>query len=109
MTAYKDIVGQKITVVTSNPPEPKTGQMWYSSTDGKLRGLGILEAWSSASPLATARQQMSGAGIQTAALGFGGDEPPNSSKTEEYNGTSWATGGTLNTARNAAAGFGIQT
>ena len=33
MTAYKDIVGQKITVVTSNPPEPKTGQMWYNSTD----------------------------------------------------------------------------
>ena len=45
MAAYKDLVGQKITKVTSNPGEPKTGQMWYNSTDGKLRGLGILEAW----------------------------------------------------------------
>ena len=109
MAAYKDLVGQKITKVTSNPGEPKTGQMWYNSTSGTLRGLGIVSAWSSGSNLTTARQQMSGAGIQTAALGFGGNEPPNSSKTEEYNGTGWATGGTLNTARNAAAGFGIQT
>ena len=43
MAAYKDLVGQKITKVTSNPGEPKTGQMWYNSTDGKLRGLGILK------------------------------------------------------------------
>ena len=41
MAAYKDLVGQKITKVTSNPSEPKTGQMWYNSTDGKLRGLAI--------------------------------------------------------------------
>ena len=52
MAAYKDLVGQKITKVTSNPPEPKTGQMWYNSTDGKLKGLGIwLKQWSSAAPL----------------------------------------------------------
>ena len=30
MAAYKDLVGQKITKVTSNPGEPKTGQMWYT-------------------------------------------------------------------------------
>ncbi len=45
MAAYKDLVGQKITKVTSNPGEPKTGQMWYNSTDGALRGLGITTAW----------------------------------------------------------------
>ena len=43
MAAYKDLVGQKITKVTSNPGEPKTGQMWYNSTAGKLRGLGNLK------------------------------------------------------------------
>ena len=47
MAAYKDLVGQKITKVTSNPSEPKTGQMWYNSTDGKLRGLAIVESFSS--------------------------------------------------------------
>ena len=42
MAAYKDLVGQKITKVTSNPGEPKTGQMWYNSTDGNLKGLGLV-------------------------------------------------------------------
>ena len=55
MAAYKDLVGQKITKVTSNPGEPKTGQMWYNSTDGKLKGLAISEAWSSAAPLTVGR------------------------------------------------------
>ena len=67
MAAYKDLVGQKITKVTSNPGEPKTGQMWYNSTDGKLRGLGIVEAWTSASPMTTAMDQLGGTGTQTAA------------------------------------------
>ena len=62
MAAYKDLVGQKITVVTSNPPEPKTGQMWYNSTDGKLKGLGITSAWRSSSPLLVARDAAGSAG-----------------------------------------------
>ena len=47
MAAYKDLIGQKITKVTSNPGEPKTGQMWYNSTTGNLKGLGVLEAFNS--------------------------------------------------------------
>ena len=62
MAAYKDLIGQKITKVTSNPSEPKTGQMWYNSTDGKLRGLGVISAWSSSSALSTARADSAGAG-----------------------------------------------
>ena len=57
MAAYKDLIGQKITKVTSNPGEPKTGQMWYNSTSGTLKGLGVLEAWSSASPTIVARDK----------------------------------------------------
>jgi hypothetical protein len=109
MATYKEIFGQKINKLSSDPSNALTGEMWYNSASGTLRGLGIVEAWSSASPLSTARQQMAGAGIQTAALGFGGNAPPYTNKTEEYNGTGWATGGTLNTARFGAAGFGIQT
>jgi hypothetical protein len=42
-----------------------------------------------------------GAGIQTAALAFGGDTPPTTGATEEYDGTTWVTTnpGQLNTAR----------
>jgi hypothetical protein len=106
MAAYKDLVGQKITKVTSNPGEPKTGQMWYNSTDGKLRGLGILEAWSSSGPLINARRSVRGAGTTSAGLAVGGcagDGTSVTAATEEYSGSGWATGGSLNTARFSGA------
>jgi hypothetical protein len=40
--------------------------------------------------LATARRYLSGSGLQTAALAFGGS-PPVAGATEEYDGTSWTT------------------
>jgi hypothetical protein len=39
--------------------------------------------------LNTARSILAGAGIQTAALAFGGYGPPITAATEEYDGTSW--------------------
>jgi hypothetical protein len=56
----------------------------------------------------TAKQSMGSAGIQTAALGFGGQDIPGSiAATEEYDGTSWSNSpGSLNTARTALGGFG---
>ena len=113
MAAYKDLVGQKITKVTSNPGEPKTGQMWYNSTVGNFRALSVLEAWSTASNLVNVRRAGFGAGTQTAALAAFGRSPsaPIGSFTtsEEYNGTGWTFGGTANTARFSMAGSGTQT
>ena len=48
MTAYKDIVGQKITKVSSDPSNVKTGQMFYNTSTNQLKALAISEAWSSA-------------------------------------------------------------
>jgi hypothetical protein len=43
-------------------------------------------------------------------LAFGGDVPPYTGATEEYDGNSWATSpGSLNTARFALGGAGTQT
>ena len=53
MATYKEIVGKKIKKVTSDPSESIDGQMWYNSTTGSIRGVAILEAWSSAAPLGT--------------------------------------------------------
>jgi hypothetical protein len=55
----------------------------------------------------TARRQLAGAGIQTAGLAFGGEGPPNTGATEEYDGSSWTAGGTLNVVRFGLAGCGI--
>ena len=110
MAAYKDLIGQKITKVTSNPGEPKTGQMWYNSTDGKLRGLGILEAWSSVANQ-TQNQRDGGYGQSTpsSASWFAGgvDASRNSTTTQEWNGTGWSNGGNINVGREEITGFGL--
>jgi hypothetical protein len=59
--------------------------------------------------LNTARDNLAGAGTQTAGLAFGGILPPNTGATEEYDGTTWTTTGSLATARNKLAGAGTQT
>jgi hypothetical protein len=56
--------------------------------------------------LNTARQQLAGAGLQTATLAFGGNLPPWTAATEEYDGTSWTNTTSLSTARYNLAGAG---
>jgi len=116
MATYKELVGQKVTKVSSNPSDPITGQMWYNSSDGNLKGIGLVEAWVSSTPISTARAEVAGAGDQTAGTVFGGTPPSASSpsetngdKTEEYNGSGWSTGGTKNNKTRAQFGFGTQT
>ena len=58
MSSYKEIVGQKITKVSSDPSDPKTGQMWYNSTTGTLRGIAIVEAWASGNSILTGRYNL---------------------------------------------------
>jgi hypothetical protein len=59
--------------------------------------------------LNTARDALGGAGVQTAALAFGGLTPSVTTATEEYDGNSWTTSpGSLNTGRNSPGGTGTQ-
>jgi len=113
MAAYKDLVGQKITKVTSNPSEPKTGQMWYNSTTGFLKGLGVVSAWVSGTPLINGRKAAGSAGTQTAGLWFGGSTGPDDTvinKTEEFNGSGWSETTNMNTSRGMMpGGAGTQT
>jgi hypothetical protein len=58
----------------------------------------------------TQERALAGCGTQTAGLAFGGNVPPATGATEEYDGTSWTTNPvSLNTARFALAGAGTQT
>ncbi len=113
MATYRSIVGHKINKVSSDPAEPLTGQMWYNSTTGTLRGLGILEAFTSSSNVGTARYSAmwAGEGTQNATLFAAGRSgaPAVVALTEEYNGSGWSAGGNCNNAENSAAGFGTQT
>jgi len=86
------------------------------------RVTGATESWNGSTwttlpaTLNTGRRSTTGCGTQTAALGFGGfRDPANSppvgilSATESWNGSSWTTVNSLNTARSFLAGAGIQT
>ena len=67
-------------------------------------GAGVsIGAWSSGGNMNTARQMGAYSGIQTAALGYGGNNgPDNLTLTEQYNGTNWTEMNDLNTARETA-------
>jgi hypothetical protein len=99
MADYKGIQGFAIQNLTSDPTADE-GQVWYNSTTNifKETAATTAGAWASATSMGTARHGLAGAGIQTAALAFGGT-PPVTAATEEYDGSTWANPTGLNTAR----------
>ena len=74
MGTYKEIRGTHIVSVTSDPPSPVNGQMWYNSTDKAIKGFtsNAAGAWASGGALGTGRERGAGSGIQTSALAYGG-------------------------------------
>ena len=112
MSQYKGIVGQKVVSYTTDPDNPIQGQVWYNATANtlKLEGQTTSGSWSSGGNLNQARTNLSGAGIQTAALGFGGQVSSTIyTLTEQYNGSSWTEVSDLNTGRYALGGNGTYT
>jgi hypothetical protein len=57
----------------------------------------------------TARRLLGGAGLQTAALAFGGRTTAEVANTEEWNGTNWISAPPMATTRQSLAGAGTQT
>ena len=112
MAKYKDIRGSNIQDIEGDPTGIE-GQVFYNTVSKTLKGVTASPAtgsWATGGNLNTARYQLGGAGLQTAALAFGGNPPtPGSNATEEYDGSSWANGGNLNTGRRAIEGNGTQT
>ena len=111
MAEYKEIHGTKIRTYTTNPDNPITGEVWYNDTDNVLKFAftNTTTAWSTGGTLNTGRESLAGAGIQTAALAFGGEAPPNTGATELYNGSSWTELNDLSTVRYGLAGVGLYT
>ena len=88
MAEYKGIHGTKVQDYTTDPDNPITGQVWYNETANTLKFQYEITAgaWSTGGSLNTARTLLSGAGTQTAGLGFGGDVGPGAgtTSTEEW-------------------------
>ena len=104
MTAYKDIKGTQVPVVSSNPDNPVKGQVWYNTTDQVLRGALFTAAWATGGAMSTGRRELAAANQapgHSAGLVFGGYKSPAgpSNATEENAGSSWTNGGNLTTSR----------
>ena len=105
MATYRQVKGYSIKSVSSNPDNIKEGQIWYNSTELKLKVAPFLRSFSSGGNLNTARHQVAGSGPQTAALAFAGNiGPPFSNASEQYDGTSWTNTPNINTTRTIAGG-----
>ena len=118
MATYKEIKGTTVKVRSSSMPTtyPQVaGELYYNSSNGKYEFLSsAVGAWSSGGNLGTARQGITGAGIQTAGLVAGGEGAPpggisQGAKAEEYDGSSWSEQNDMNTAKTTASALGIQT
>ena len=119
MATYQDIRGLRVKYLSADPSNTVAGEVWYNSTTGTLRTNLLSAAWSSTSPILQSRDSAGGAGIQTAALMFGGRNEVSGGPaggptamynlTEEYNGTGFSQGGALNQGRVQMGGVGTQT
>ena len=114
MSTYENLHGRRVNVVSSNPSNPKEGEVWYNSTLGQLKGYVLAPgAYAAGGNLNTGRYAIGSGGTFTAGLAIGGDlypsSPRGSNSTEEYNGTAWTAGGNLATSASWRAGAGTQT
>src|SRR5210317_416430 len=77
--------GDLIQSVASDPPAPDFGDVWYNSTEQKikLKTLGA-GSWATGGNLNTGRFALGVAGTQTSSLAFGGG-PGQTAITESYN------------------------
>jgi len=97
-------------IAAGNYGPPSTGPAEeYNKSVNVITGA----AWASGGNLSTGRYELGTVGTQTAGLAFGGNRAVNAptgirTETEEYNGTSWTSGGALPAAK-ATQGFGVQT
>jgi len=66
-------------------------------------------SWASGGDMNTARRALASAGIQTAAITFGGYTTTQVALNEQYNGSSWTEVADLNAARHGIRGVGIYT
>jgi hypothetical protein len=115
MTTYKGINGFAVQSVASDPTFDE-GQVWYNNASyaWKLSTLTTSGTWASGGNVNTAVSYGSGAGTtRDTSLKFGGStNGPGGSQTsssEKYNGTTWTTTNSINTARIAAGGSGNST
>ena len=116
MATYRKVKGYSIKSVSSDPANAKEGQIWYNSSVKKIKVVPTIGAWASGGNSSTSKSNLGSFGIQTAAVQACGIIPPGAPSTdysqiscEEYDGSSWTTGGNMGSVGYSIAGAGTQT
>jgi hypothetical protein len=114
MANYKELEGFGVQTLATDPDTPGwVGSIFYNSTSGTFKTVkpgGITAGtWASGGDLNTSRRDAGGAGTQTAAqLFFGQNATPTFvAFNEYYDGTSWSEQVDGNTARAYGGGLGL--
>ena len=95
------------TTVATDPPSPDNGQMWYNTTDRRLKAYVLSGGtWVTGGALNQAKSQLAGFGTQTSVVAGGGDTPGETANTETYNGTAWTETSNMQAATRLAQGIG---
>ena len=103
MATYKETVGTAVTNYAGNNPGVVEGELWYDSTNKDFKyqypAITTSGSWASAGTLNQARSNITGAGIISSSVAFGGQVGATLyANTELYNGA-WTEVNNLNTTR----------
>ena len=119
MATYRDIKGQKVQYLSSDPSPVVEGQLWYNSTSNtaKMEGYSSSGTFASGGTIGAARSggMMFAVGTQTATVISNGATPTSpppdyTQRTDEYNGTTWSQGNnSTQPAANSLSSAGVLT
>ncbi len=109
MSTYQELKGLKVKFLGSDTSGDRAteGEIFYNSSGPNVSAHIAVGAWSAGSNLVDNRKNGSGFGPSTAAVFAGGQAAGGGKevKTEEYNGSGWATSGDMSTARTQLGGI----
>jgi hypothetical protein len=107
MATYTGIKGFKVQSLASDPTTDIEGQIWYNTTSSALKYTGPgTGAWTTGGNMATNRTRTAAGGTQSASFAGGGGTHAGGTATEEYDGSTWGSGGAMPTALFAGGGAG---
>ena len=108
MATYEEIYGKRVKEFDSDPTLESSyeGQVWYDKSTGVLKSVVSFGAFASAANMGTARYGHGSTGEVSSIIANGGTTGSGTTVSEEYNGSGWGTGGSMNTSRFYISDFG---
>ena len=111
MSTYRALKGYSIKKLSSNPTNPKEGQIWYNSTTSRIKvQQSLAGAWVSSNAKLRLSEGPATIGSQTGMVAVGGYAPGgHTNAVDEYNGTTYSVAANYPSTNYAGQGGGTST